>query len=157
MYIYSTTRVEDDKYYPKNHGEATRWLQQSRNDLENAEWSLKSGSPFNAHACFQSHQVVEKCLKGMLFYSSGIYGQLLGSHEVVELACKVREETGELDDQNLKLVRQVATYYLSTRYPNRQRDNIIPAKAFNKNEAETAVEAASSVLKLAEEYCLQEY
>ena len=89
----------------------------------------------------------------MLFYSCGISGQLLGSHEVIELARKVSEETGELNDQNLKLVRQVATYYLSTRYPNRQRDNIIPAKAFNENEAETAVEAASSVLKLAEEYC----
>ena len=133
--------------------EAKRWLQQSRSDLENAEWSLKSGPPFSAHACFQSHQVVEKCLKGMLFYSCGISGQLLGSHEVVELACNVREETGELDNQILLLVRQVAKYYLSTRYPNRQPANVIPANAFNENEAEAAVEAASRVLELAEEYC----
>ena len=153
MYSRTRDKIEDDKFYQKCRKEATRWLQQSRSDLESAKWLLKSGSPFNAHACFQSHQVVEKCLKGMLFYSCGISGQLLGSHEVLELADKIREEIGELDEVDLQSVRQVARYYLTTRYPNRQPANVVPANAFIKNEAELAVAAASRVLELAEKLC----
>lgn len=130
-----------------------RWLQQSKTDLGSAKWLLRSGPPFSANACFHSHQVVEKCLKAMLFYSCGISGQLLGSHEVLELARKLREETGELDEEDLESVRQIAGYYLSTRYPNRQPTNVVPANAFNKNEAEAAVDAASSVLEVADELC----
>jgi HEPN domain-containing protein len=146
--------VEDERFYQKSSEEATRWLQQSKSDLASARWLLRSGPPFSAHACFQSQQVVEKCLKGMLFYSCGISGQLLGSHDVLELARKAREETSELDEEDLDTVRKVARYYLPTRYPNRQPFNVVPANAFEKNEAETAVEAASKVLDLVEEYCL---
>ena len=84
--------------YPRNREEPTRWLRRSKSNLENARWSLKSGPPFSAHACFQSDQVVEKCLKGMLFYSCGIYGQLFSSHHVVELAHKLKEEIDQPDD-----------------------------------------------------------
>ena len=152
MYSRTKDKVEDE-FYPKNRLEATRWLQQSRSDLESAKWLLKSGSPFNAQACFQSHQVVEKCLKGMLLNFCGISGRLLGSHEMVELVDKVREETGELDEVHLQSISQVARYYLPTRYPNRQPANVIPANAFMKNEAERAVVAASRVLELAEKLC----
>ena len=130
-----------------------RWLKQSKSDLDNARWSLQSGPPFSAHVCFQSHQVVEKCLKAMLFYNCGVSGQLLGSHDVVELACKLREETGEPDEEVMQSVTRVANYYLPTRYPNRQPFNIVPAEAFNKNDAEAAVDAASKVLQFVDEYC----
>ncbi len=130
-----------------------RWLQQSESDLKSARWLLQSGPPFSSHACFQSHQVVEKCLKAMLFYNCGISGQLLGSHDVVELACKLREETSEPDGEDMQSVKQVANYYLPTRYPNRQPFNIVPAEAFDENEAETAVDAASKVLEFVDEYC----
>jgi HEPN domain-containing protein len=56
----------------------------------------------------------------------------------------------------MQSVRRVARYYLSTRYPNRQPLNVVPAEAFNKNEAEMAVDAASKVLELVDEYCLEE-
>ena len=145
-----TDEVEDDKFYEKNCAEATRWLQQSKSDLESAKWLLRSGPPFSAHACFQSHQAVEKCLKAMLFYYCGISGELLGSHDVIVLAHKVGEET-ELDEEDLKSVRQVARYYLPTRYPNRQPFNVVPAKAFNENEAKAAIHAATNVLELADD------
>ncbi len=120
-----------------------RWLKQSKNDLDNARWSLQSGPPFSAHACFQSHQVVEKCLKAMLFYSCGISGRLLESHKVRELG----EETRIADDTVMESVKRVANYYLPTRYPNRQPFSVVPAEAFDKNEAEAAVDAASKVLE----------
>ena len=121
--------------------------------MENAKWSLESDPPFSAHACFQSHQVVEKCLKAILYNYCGISGELLGSHEVLKLARKVNEETGKLDEENLKWVREIAKYYLPTRYPNRQPSNVVPAKAFDKNKAEAAIHAATNVLKLADELC----
>jgi HEPN domain-containing protein len=131
-----------------------RWLEQSKSDLEGARWLLQSGPPFSALACFQSHQVVEKCLKAMLFYGCGISGGLLGSHDVLELASKLRGEIPEEED--MQSVRRVTKYYLSTRYPNRQPSNVVPAEAFGKNEAEMAVDAASKVLELVDEYCLEE-
>jgi HEPN domain-containing protein len=132
------------------------WLEQSKSDLEGARWLLQSGPPFSALACFQSHQVVEKCLKAMLFYYCGIAGGLLGSHEVLDLASKLREEIKIPEEEDMQSVRRVAKYYLSTRYPNRQPPNVVPAEAFNKNEAEMAVDAASKVLELVDEYCLEE-
>ena len=124
--------------------------------MESARWLLRSGPPFSAHACFQSQQVVEKCLKAMLFYGCGISSGLLGSYDVSELASKLREEIGIPEEKDMQSVRRVAKYYLSTRYPNRQPFNVVPAEAFNKNEAEMAVGAASKVLELVDEYCSEE-
>jgi HEPN domain-containing protein len=132
------------------------WLEQSKSDLEGARWLLQSGPPFSALACFQSHQVVEKCLKAMLFYYCGISGGLLGSHEVLDLASKLREEIKIPEEEDMQYVRRVTKYYLSTRYPNRQPSNVVPAEAFNKNQAEMAVDAASKVLELVDKYCFEE-
>jgi HEPN domain-containing protein len=75
---------------------------------------------------------------------------------VSELASKLREEIGIPEEKDMQSVRRVAKYYLSTRYPNRQPFNVVPAEAFNKNEAEMAVGAASKVLELVDEYCSEE-
>ena len=79
----------------------------------------------------------------MLFYSCGISGRLLESHKVRELG----EETRIADDTVMESVKRVANYYLPTRYPNRQPFSVVPAEAFDKNEAEAAVDAASKVLE----------
>lgn len=129
------------------------WLEQSKSDLESARWLLQSGSPFCAHACFQSHQVVEKCLKAMLYNCCGISGQLLSSHDVENLAYKLREETEQPGDMVMQSVRRVSKYYLCTRYPNRQSFNAVPSKVIKKNDAESAVDAASKVLKFVDECC----
>ena len=91
----------------------------------------------------------------MLFYTSGIPGELLESHKMEDLARKLIEETGKPDGDDMQSVREVAWYYLKTRYPNCQPPNVVPAEAFTENEAKTAVDAASKVLELADEYCLQ--
>jgi HEPN domain-containing protein len=133
-----------------------RWKEQSKSDLEGARWLLQSGPPFSALACFQSHQVVEKCLKAMLFYGCGISSGLLGEHKVLQLASKLRKEIGIPNEEDMQSVRRVAKYYLPTRYPNRQPFNVVPAEAFSKNEAEIAVDAASKVMELVDKYCLEE-
>ena len=50
----------------------------------------------------------------------------------------------------MQSVTAVAGYYLNTRYPNRQRFNIVPAEAFDKSEAQKAVDAALKVLAYVE-------
>ncbi len=83
----------------------------------------------------------------MLFHSCGISDRLLESHKVRDLACELREKTGIPDDKTMESVRMVANYYLPTRYPNCQPFPVVPAEAFDKNEAEAAVDAASKVLE----------
>ena len=146
----------DEIFYSKSSGEMLRWLKQSISDLDSAKWLLQAGPPFNALACFQSHQVVEKCLKAMLFYRCGIPGELLSSHDVQCLAMTLARETGSPDDTTMQSVRTVAGYYLNTRYPNRQPFDIVPAEAFDKSEAERAITAASKVFTHLVEQFLQE-
>ena len=143
---------EDKKFYPKDQEIAIRWLKQSKSDMGSARWLLRSGPPFSAHACFQSHQVVEKCLKAMLYYCCGISGESLGSHDVEDLAYKLRDETERIDDMLIQSVKSVAKYYLCTRYPNRQPYNAVPAEVIEKNEAEIAIDAASKILEFVDEY-----
>lgn len=149
-YCSSEEEIEDTISYPKSREEAERWFQQSKSDLASARWLLQSGPPFSAHACFQSHQVVEKCLKAMMFSHVGISGRLLESHKLDLLAGWLRDTTGMLDEEDILLVNRVSHYYLSTRYPNRQPRNIVPAEAFDKYEAEKAVDAAT---KLINKFC----
>lgn len=146
-------KVEDNKFYPKDREIAIRWLKQSKSDLESARWLLQSGPPFSAHSCFQSHQVVEKCLKAMLYYCCGISGELLGSHDLEALACKLREEIERPGHVLMQSVKRVAIYYLCSRYPNCQPYNAVPAEVIKKNEAEIAIDAASKVLEFVDKYC----
>lgn len=131
--------------------EAVRWVEQSKVDLEGARWLLVSDPPFCALACFQSHQVAEKCFKAMLFANCGISGEMLGSHNMEELGHKVKEEA-TIPQETVRLSRQFIDYYLTTRYPNRQPGNVLPAEAFNREEAQTAVDAASKLLEIVKEY-----
>ncbi|XP_028400651.1 sacsin-like [Dendronephthya gigantea] len=146
----TTDKAEDERFFSKDRNEARRWLQQSINDLDGAKWLLQSGAPFNAHACFQSQQVVEKCLKAMFFNFCGISGRSLENHKVLELGEELKKEIGLPDEMVMKWVRIVTGYYLKTRYPNCQPPYVVPAKAFDKREAEEAVEAASKMLHYVE-------
>ena len=65
----------------------------------------------------------------------------------MELANILREDTGLPDVTVMKWMRTVSDYYLSSRYPNCQPFNVVPAEAFDLNEAESAVDAASKVLE----------
>ena len=147
--------VQDERFYPMDRREATRWLKQSKTDLAGAKLLLKSKPPFNAQACFDSHKVVEKCLKAMLYHYCGISGSLLSSHSVVDLAKSLQEQTGRPDTTTMDSVRKVSQYYLITRYPNCQPFDIVPADAFDADKAEEAVDAASKVFEYVKN-CLEE-
>lgn len=138
-------------WYPENREEALRWVKQSKIDLESAKWLLESDPPFSSVACFQSQQVAEKCFKALLFADCGISNKLLESHDLKVLGEKVKEET-EATKKTVQLAKRVMDYYLTTRYPNRQPSNVVPGRAFTKNQAETAIDAASKLLEIVEDY-----
>ena len=138
-------------WYPENHEEAVRWVKQSKIDLESAKWLLESDPPFSSVACFQSQQVAEKCFKALLFANCGISSKLLESHDLKVLGDKVKEET-ETTKQTVQLAKRVMDYYLTTRYPNRQPLNVVPGSAFTKRQAVIAIDAASKLLEIVEDY-----
>ena len=152
----TSVEVDDETFYPKSRKEAKRWLEQSKSDLACAKWLLEAGPSFNAQACFHCHEVVEKCLKAMLYYFRGISGKLRESHKVQDLVRNVSKEITTLDDTVKQSVTRVAEYYLSTRYPNCQPSHIVPARAFKEKEAHMAVDAASKILTFVEEDCFKE-
>ena len=139
--------MEDDRFYERDTKEASRWLEQSKYDLEGARWLLQARPPFNALACYQSHQVVEKCLKSLLYHYCGITGTLLASHKIEQLMSAFFKETGQRHEIIMANGMKVSGYYLATRYPNRQPHTTIPATAYDNSEAVDAVDSATEVFQ----------
>ena len=94
-------------------------------------------------------------LESHVYHYCGISDSLLGSHRVLELAASLSARTAGLDTTTMEWVRMVSSYYLTTRYPNRQLFNVVPAEAFELHEAKEAVKAASNVFVYVKR-CLEE-
>ena len=139
-------------FFPANPDEARRWIRQSNSDLEAAKFLYSPPqSPFNALTCFLSQQIVEKSLKAVMYAECGITGKQLNTHDVHQLANDVSNGTG-INRQVVDLADRVKSYYLSTRYPNRQPAGRVPAEAFDQNEARRALEATTELLEIVETY-----
>ena len=137
-----------DYTYPDPR-ESRRWLEQSFCDIEAAEFLVSATRPFNALACFLSHQIVEKSLKAALYAKCGLTKNQLHSHDVYSLAQNVSCLTGA-PDKVVELALIVGNYYLPTRYPNRQPRPLVPARAFSREQSTRAVQTARELLKLVE-------
>ncbi len=120
--------------------EAARWLEQSRRDLDDAEFA-RDGERYNL-ACFLSQQAAEKALKAFI-YSQG--AEAVWGHSVAELC----SDAARFDPVFLELKRTAGSldaYYIPTRYPNGLPGGI-PAEAFIKENAESAIGLARSVIE----------
>ena len=119
--------------------EGRRWLRQAEQDLDDARYNLEGG---RYHlTCFLAQQSAEKALKAFL-YARG--EELVWGHSVTEL-CK---SAASLDEELEELRRMAATldkYYIPTRYPNGLPGGI-PAEAFEKRDADRAIEITGEVL-----------
>ena len=135
--------------------ESQRWIKQAQRDLEAAEFLLTAPKSFDALVCFVSHQTVEKCLKAALYAKCGLNGDQLHTHDVYKLATYVSGlENARHCIVDLAVV--VGNYYLPTRYPNRQPGSIIPADAFNGEQARKAVQAAKRLLEIVEAFIIED-
>ena len=140
---FSTT----SHYTNPNPREARRWLEQSEVDLKVAQFLLTARSPFNASACFFSHQIVEKSLKAALYAKCGLADEQLQTHDVHKLAQMVSNLAKWPPSNLIQLAVVVEHYYLPTRYPNRQPYPTVPANAFSREQSTRAVQSAKEVLE----------
>ena len=125
-----------------SEGEAHRWLLQAENDLAMAKVVLREG--FFAQACFAAHQVAEKALKALGYYRGDRY--IMG-HSILELMSSLKPVYPQLSEYH-DLAGILEQYYVPTRYPDALPGSI-PFEAYNRAQAEDAVEGASAIVATA--------
>ena len=128
---------------PEATDEGRRWLLQAKQDIEDARYNLE-GERYHI-ACFLSQQSAEKALKAFL-YAEG--EEMVWGHSVAELCKRATSMDKELE----KVRRKAATldkYYIPTRYPNGLPGGI-PSEAFEKRDADRAIEIAEEVIQVIE-------
>ena len=128
---------------PEATDEGRRWFLQAKQDLDDARYNSE-GERYNI-ACFLSQQSAEKALKAFL-YAEG--EEMVWGHSVAELCKRATSMDKELE----KVRRKAATldkYYIPTRYPNGLPGGI-PSEAFEKRDADRAIEIAEEVIKVIE-------
>lgn len=128
---------------PDALNEGGRWLFQAKQDLDDAQYNLE-GERYHL-ACFLAQQSAEKGLKAFL-YARG-EGLVFG-HSVAELCRRAASLDSELGTIRKKAA-PLDKYYIPTRYPNGLPGGI-PAEAFEKRDADRAIEIASEVIDIIE-------
>lgn len=124
---------------PDVRRESRRWYEQAVRDLDDARFIL-GGARYNL-ACFVAQQAAETALKAFLIPRGE---DEPWGHSVAEL-CR---DASKLDPTFADLVLKAAPldkFYIPTRYPNGLPGGI-PADAFSKADAESAVAMAQAVL-----------
>lgn len=119
--------------------EGRRWLLQANQDLDDAEFNL-SGGRYNV-ACFLAQQSAEKALKAYLFLKGA---EEVWGHSVAEL-CKDAQTFDREFERLESRAAPLDKYYVPTRYPNALPGGI-PSKAFDENDARSAVRLAREVI-----------
>lgn len=119
--------------------EGRRWLDQSRQDLDDARY-LRDGHRHNL-ACFHSQQAAEKGVKALLVLRGE---EDTRGHSVADLcgrAASLDPRFADLEQDGAKLDR----FYIPTRYPNGLPGGL-PSKAFDQEDADEAIARAERII-----------
>ncbi len=116
------------------------WLRQARADLNHARNSLAAGD--HEWACFASQQAAEKALKAVYLH----HGLEAWGHTVSVLLGNLSERV-QIDTGILDRAKALDKHYIPTRYPN-GFDSGAPTDFYTPREAEEAIDAAESIIKL---------
>ena len=138
-------------YTSPNPPEARRWLTQAEGDLSACQHLRAASKPFDAMACFVSQQIVEKSLKAALYHECGLTSDQLHTHDIYLLATKVNNLGRWKNHEIVRLAVDVASYYLSTRYPNALSYPKVPCNSFD-GQSRDALDSATEVLRLVKEF-----
>jgi HEPN domain-containing protein len=120
--------------------EASRWLEQSRRDLDDARYNA-SGNRHNV-ACFLSQQAAEKALKAYL-YAGG--KTLVWGHSVDELCRQAATAAPEFDSLRRR-VGKLDRFYIPTRYPNGLPGGL-PSESFDDRDSQQALDLAREAIE----------
>jgi len=91
------------------------WLNYARNDLDSADFMLKSGRWF--YTLFMCQQAIEKLTKGL--YILYIDDNVPRLHDINSILDRFREKVPEqLSEERAKLFDTLSQFYLRSRYPD---------------------------------------
>ena len=105
---------------------------------------------FPALVCFLCHDVVEKCIKGILYAKCGMPVQLVKVPHLMSLYEVVNGSehcSQELKQAIRRAVHQVNEHCDASRYPNYQIPPCAPASVYTEWQAREAIVAAGVLLK----------
>ncbi len=117
----------------------TNWLEEANWDLGNAN-ILFENDRFNT-VVFHCQQAAEKAVKALLYHNK-INGW---GHSIHSLLEKYKNIKNENFDNIERLALSLDKHYITTRYPD-ALPNIAPHKAYNKQEAEIAINQAKDII-----------
>lgn len=129
---------------PDYLAEAARWMKQSVQDLDDADFA-RSGERFNL-ACFLGQQAAEKALKAYLYHRrvEDVWGNSL-----IDL-CEDAKLFDMMFDTIKSEARQLDKYYEITRYPGYLPGGI-PSEAFDRIDADRSIELSTEVVNFVRE------
>jgi len=117
----------------------TNWLEEANWDLENAR-ILFENDRFNT-VVFHCQQAAEKAVKALLYHNK-ISGWGHSIHSLLE-------KYKDLKNANFEDIERIALsldkHYITTRHPD-ALPNIAPQKAYNRQEAELAINQAKKII-----------
>jgi len=124
--------------------EGARWFRQAQQDLADAHFA-SDGGRFNL-ACFLGQQAGEKAVKAYLYHrrAEDVWG-----HSLTDL-CEDAKLFDIFFDTVKSEARQLDKYYETTRYPSYLPGGI-PSEAFDKIDADRAIDLAQQVVGFVKE------
>jgi HEPN domain-containing protein len=120
--------------------ESDRWFRQAERDIAAAAASGEAGA--YDWACFQAQQAAEKAVKAVLFGRG--YRKIL-THSVYELVLEAAPHCSPLKSFTRE-AKDLDSVYITARYPNGISGSLIPADYYTKEDADTCLNSAGSIL-----------
>lgn len=129
--------------------EANRWFRQAERDLAAANASRDSSA--YDWACFQAQQAAEKAVKAVLFGRG--YRKIL-THSVYELILESSTHCPSLQSFSRE-AKDLDSVYITARYPNGISGSMIPADYYTREDADTCLNSAESILDAVRHYMMR--
>ncbi len=124
--------------------EGRRWLEQATEDLKWARLLLKEGG-FHL-VCFLAQQIAEKALKAFLY---GQGEEIVIGHSIERLGAHLSQHIPEIKKQ-IDRWSMLDGYYVTARYPNSLPAGSIPARVYQKDAAQEALQLAEEAVAFVE-------
>ena len=150
-------QMEEENYKESIEGEDTeeKLIQDEDEEREQGEEEVRRNPDTQTHCkfpalvCFLSHDVVEKCIKGIMYAKCGLPTHLLESSHLLTL-CEQLEKSNHCALQLKNVVKEcvlrVNEHGNKSRYPNYQVPPCAPASIYTSLEAEEAIRAAYKLI-----------
>ena len=141
--------VEEDNSQQGMEEVIEREINQQDEETEGGE-EVTSQCRYPALVCFLSHEVVEKCIKGIMYAKCGLPDRLLNCSHLKTLCDELKSST-HCPQELIQVVEEcclrVIEHGNKSRYPNYHYPPCTPASVYTMSEGAEALKAAGKLLK----------